>query len=217
MSSVQGTTAVITTYADDPQKVAAFWRLRKRLFVDKLGWDLRTTGELEVDEFDAPHTEYCIVSHLGSVVGGFRAIRTDYDYLAFCVFPQLATLRPYPRRRDMWEISRFGILADAQCHDLALLNYSLMFQFAKSRRAAGLVALADVVYERFLRTLGIRTRRYGPCQKIGVDASGRDLVCLVGEIPIAEQTPDRLSEILKLSNEMEVRDGVVRGSEAIPA
>jgi acyl homoserine lactone synthase len=217
MGVAQSFSAFMGTYADNPDKVAAFWRLRKILFVDKLGWDLRTSGQLEVDEFDRPDTEYCVVSSKEGIMAGFRAIRTDHDYLASRIFPQLATQKPYPHDRNKWEISRFGVLCDANTHDVALLNYSLMFRFARRRHAVGLVALADLHYERYLRTIGIRTRRYGPSQKIGVDAYGRDLVCVAGEIPIAEQPYEKISKLIDLSADVEISDAAFQRSAAISA
>lgn len=210
MSLARRTRVVVSTYLQNPQKVAAFGQLRKRLFVDKLGWKLSTRADVEWDEFDGGDAEYCVVSYKDTIVGGFRAIRTDRDYLAASVFPQLASLRAYPRQRDKWEISRFGILADEGSHELALLNYSLMFRFARTRGATALVALADLLYERYLRTLGIRTRRFGPPKSIGIDTRGRELVCVAGEIPLTEQPPERLAALLDLSSDVEIDDAVSR-------
>lgn len=200
-----------------PEIIAAFARFRKELFVDRFGWQLPTRDGREEDQFDTAHAEYAVMACGERVIGGFRAIRTDHDYLGRNIFPQLASLRSYPHRDDVWEISRFGVLPDAGSRELALLNYSLMFRFAIKRGASALVAIADPVYERYLRTLGIRTRRYGAPQKIGVDRRGRDLFCVAGEIPIAEQAPERLASLLQLTSHLEIHDAVVQRPQAIPA
>jgi N-acyl-L-homoserine lactone synthetase len=200
-----------------PEIIAAFSRFRKELFVDKFGWQLPTMDGSEQDEFDTPNAEYAVMIGDDRVVGGFRAIRTDHEYLGRKIFPQLASMRLYPRRKDIWEISRFGVLADAGSPDLALINYSLMFRFASRRQASALVAIADPVYERYLRTMGIRTRRYGPPQRIGFDRRGRELCCVAGEIPIADQAPERLADLLQLTAHLEIDDAVVQGPQAISA
>jgi N-acyl-L-homoserine lactone synthetase len=215
--ATRGIQVTIARHADEPRIIAAFSAFRKKLFVDKFGWDLPAPGDHEQDEFDRPSTEYCIMSSGGRIVGGLRAIRTDYEYLACKIFPQLASLRDYPRRHDVWEISRFGVLSDAHGHELARVNYGLMFRFAKARHATALVALADLAYERYLRTLGIRTRRYGPPKKIGSDRAGRDLICVAGEIPMADQAPERIADLLDLTAHLEINDALAIRPEAIPA
>lgn len=210
--------AVFCRGGDDPAIVVDLQRLRKRLFVDHLGWDLRTRDDLEVDDFDAPDSCYCALYQDEILVGGFRAIRTDRAYLAQTVFPQLASVREYPRRRDVWEISRFGLLPEHACEELSRLNYGLMFRFAHERQAAALVAIADLVYERYLRAIGIRTRRYGPPQVIGIDAFGRELMCVAGEIPLRDQRGLRMDALMSFANSIEVYDAtLVRRSTAISA
>jgi len=121
--------ALITTEELDPADVQAMFRLRKRLFVDQCGWMLSTVGDLERDQFDAWYTEHCLLFCGPDLVGGFRAIRTDYPYLTQSIFPQLA-VRRFPNRRDVWEISRFGVLPVAAEARSTRLNYALMFRFA---------------------------------------------------------------------------------------
>jgi acyl homoserine lactone synthase len=210
--------AVFCRADDDPTVVTELQRLRKTLFVDHLGWELPTRGDLEIDDFDGPSASYCALYQDEILVGGFRAIRTDHPYLAQSVFPHLASVRDYPRRRDVWEISRFGLLPDHTCEELARLNYGLMFHFAQERQASALVAIADLVHERYLRAIGVRTRRYGPPQVIGTDAFGRDLLCVAGEIPLGDQHGFRMSALLSTANAIEVYDAtLVRRSAAISA
>jgi len=218
MSEVKrGVRVTIARRADDPEIIAAFSSFRKKLFVEKFGWELPTKGDREQDEFDVASTEYCVMARGRQIVGGFRAVRTDRPYLASALFPQLATLRDYPRRPDIWEISRFGVLSDDRGHALALANYGLMFRFARSRRATALVALADLAYERYLRILGIRTRRYGPPPMVGRDREGRDLICVAGEIPLADQKAERIAKLIDLTSHLEINDALVLGPEAISA
>ena len=210
--------AVICRPLDCPATVEELQRFRKQLFVDELGWDLRVCGERETDEFDTERTVHCAIYLDGALVGGFRAVRTSEQYLACKIFPQLATVRDYPRQADVWEISRFGILPGNHCQLLAKLNYALMFHFGRSRAARALVAIADLTYERYLRTLGIKTRRYGHPQVIGTDRFGRDLVAVAGEIPLHGQASPRLSTLIKLAEELEITDAtLVQGPTAVSA
>ena len=209
--------AVITTEELNPPEVQAMFRLRKRLFVDHCGWMLSTIGEVERDQFDAWYTEHCLLFCGSELVGGFRAIRTDYPYLTQSIFPQLA-VRHFPNRRNVWEISRFGVLPAAAEARSTRLNYALMFRFAELRGAEALVAMADLGYERFLQRMAISTRRFGPPQIIGIDSRGRSLTAVAGEIPIDETANPGLCKFLQLGRQLEIHDAThVLGRSSIPA
>lgn len=189
----------------DAERVRAVQRLRKTIFVDGCGWRLLTIGDREADEFDADDTVHGVLSLDGAPCATLRAIRTDRPYLSRSVFPHLAVMSPYPQRRDAWEISRFGIVA-GHGPDIAAINYALMFHFALGVGASSLVATAEPIYERYLRRVGIRTRRYGPLLPIGTAVDGRVLQAVAGEIPISQQRPDALSALARLLHSVEISD-----------
>ena len=198
-----------------------FGAFRKRLFIDNLGWRLSAENDVELDEFDTDRAEYGLIYAGGSIVAGFRAIQTTYPYLAATHFPDLAKLRKFPVRQDYYEISRFGILAATQQLNLGLLNYALMFEFARRRNAAALIAIADLAHERLLRAIGIRTRRYGPPGIVGKDNAGEDIIAVAGEIPLSEQSTHLSSRLISLlENQVELKDethifgrhGLLKGS-----
>lgn len=180
----------------EPGKLAAWFKLRKTLFVDLRGWQLDVTDEAERDAFDTPSATHVLLYRDDELIGGFRATRTDQPYLSRSVFPHLALTRPFPQRHDCWEISRFGILPVERQLEAARVNYALMFEFARRRRSHSLVAVADLPYERFLRTLGIATRRYGPPQTVGTDRDGCAIVAVAGEIALADQHGSRFITLM---------------------
>ena len=209
--------ALITKEEYHPTHVRGMLRLRKRLFVDQCGWKLTTAGDVERDQFDAWYTEHCLLFCDQELVGGFRAIRTDYPYLTQSVFPQLA-VRRFPNRRNVWEISRFGVLPVAAEARAGRLNYALMFRFAELRHAESLIAMADLSYERFLQRMDIRTRRFGPPQVIGADVDGQPLTAVAGEIPISEADNPGLRKFFDLGRQLEISDAThVLGRSSIPA
>lgn len=197
------------------------FRFRKRLFVDIEKWDLPTDGPFEIDQFDHEMAKYIVIFHCDKLVGGFRAIRTTDPYLASAVFPDLAQTIPYPKKHDAWEISRFGVIPRDNPRDrivAAKFNYSMMFRFANMYRATSLVAIADLQYERFLRKLGVRSRRFGPPQVVGKTTDGKCLELVAGEIPITDQSGPRFDQIVNLSAQMEINDETtILGREAISA
>jgi N-acyl-L-homoserine lactone synthetase len=86
-------------------------RLRKRIFKDRMGWDVTITeGGLEVDQFDLPETVYLLaLDDAGHVIGSWRLLPTDGPTMIRDVWPQFLTSVPMPRTIHAWETSRFGI------------------------------------------------------------------------------------------------------------
>lgn len=189
--------------ASCPETVAAIQMLRRRLFVDRLGWTLKLDGEREVDQFDTADAVHCGVYRGPDLIGCFRAIPTERPYLANTVFPELAIERAYPKRRDVWEISRLGYLSDGDPETGGRVVYAVMLGFAQLVRATALVALVDLCHERLLKRLGIRTRRYGPPQPIGFDRFGRTLRAVAGEIPMHDQAAG-FRELVSLLSQVEI-------------
>lgn len=201
--------AILCTKDQNPALVDDLQQFRKRLFVDRLGWRLSIKDDREFDEFDTDAAIHCAIFQDNQLIGGFRAIQTVHPYLAETVFPHLATLRAFPRRRDIWEISRFGVYSNKQRLESARINYSAMLRFAQDRSASALVAVVDLAHERLLSVVGIRTRRYGPPRLIGTDLSGRPIEVVAGEIPLAEQRGERFQTLLELAQQVEVNDETV--------
>lgn len=84
---------------------------RKRVFVDRLGWQLRAPGSwLEVDEFDNEYTVYLIACsdnddrHLASV----RLLPTTRPHMLNTIFSELCEGGPVIGP-NVWESSRFTI------------------------------------------------------------------------------------------------------------
>lgn len=199
--------ALLTTGGLRPAIQEQFGVFRKALFVDRLGWSLKHNAGVELDEFDNDNAIYAIIYESEGIVAGFRAIKTTSPYLVKTHFGHLGCIRSFPARSDYYEISRFGILAAERRLALGLLNYALMFEFARQRNASALVAMSDLTHERLLRVIGIRTRRYGPPATVGMDAWGRPILAVAGDIPLADQSPElthRLSTLCQ--TELEIID-----------
>jgi N-acyl-L-homoserine lactone synthetase len=80
-------------------------RDRKRIFIDRLGWDVPVHGDEERDEFDDADATYLIVEddwrgHLGSV----RLLSTERPHLLDTIFPSLC--EDVPTGPDIREVSR---------------------------------------------------------------------------------------------------------------
>lgn len=209
--------ATFCTEEQNPDVVDQLFCLRKVLFVDTLNWELLVHDGRERDQFDTQATVHCGLFRNGNLVAGFRGMRTDQPYLAEAVFPQLAAFRPYPKRHDIWEISRLGMLPAEKGVTTGRILYSLMFYFAHRFSAKSLVALGEVKQERLLTQLGIKTRRYGPPQDLYVGIKEK-ISIVAGETPVGIQSGHRFEALLKLLDNVEIKDEtLVLGSERLSA
>jgi N-acyl-L-homoserine lactone synthetase len=201
-----------------PAAVEAQQGFRKRLFVDELGWMLQHRDGIERDEFDTDSAVYCSLFLNREIVGCWRAIRGNEDYLGRKHFPQLAVLRPYPTDPDFWEITRLGAL-ERPDHLLAVRYvYALLFYFARTRRATAVGGVMTPAHHRFAVMLGIRGRDYCEPQIVGRDARGQPIEVLFGEARMADQFGPRFEALCASVNELELKDeALVLGRRSIPA
>jgi acyl-homoserine lactone synthase len=95
------------------EALAQMHRDRKRVFVDKLGWDVPVVdAEYEIDQFDGDSAVYLLgLDGEGRHTGSLRLLPTTGPHLLSEVFPHLCE-RGVPRGPDIWEISRLCTAPD---------------------------------------------------------------------------------------------------------
>lgn len=196
--------AVFFTLASNPALSHAVFRFRTELFVDHLGWSLPMHNGIERDQFDTANAIYCALLEDNAVIGCFRAVSCDKTYLSRSIFPHLATTKQYPTSSEALEISRFGVAEEHQLAGLTL--YSLMFRLALPRNVNALVAIVELSHERLLGKIGLKTIRYGDVHIVGFSNDGGWILAVAGEIPLSPESQPRLSEILQLTQQMDIVD-----------
>ena len=87
-------------YRDAPQ--------RKAVFVDRLGWDLAVTGDLEIDTYGGLETLYLLSMEKGRLLSSARLLPTTRSHLMSEHFAHLCS-HGVPRGPRIWEASRFCI------------------------------------------------------------------------------------------------------------
>ncbi|WP_308446983.1 acyl-homoserine-lactone synthase [Chitinimonas prasina] len=140
---------------------------RYRVFVEELGWPLKTEHGLERDAFDRDDTVYVVArNNEERVCGCGRLLPTTRPYLLSEVFPHLMGGIPLPHASDVWELSRFAIsspsnaglsVADAWRNTCALM--ADIVRVAASHGAKRLIAFSVVGNERLLRRMGVDVHR----------------------------------------------------------
>lgn len=153
-----------------------FLALRKRVFVDELGWDIPHNAEVEMDQYDTPLAHYSLVVKDGRIVGGARAMATtavwgEHTYMLRDAYVgKLKYIPPHVMSVEIasprvWECTRLvmdteALTATERTECLALITDGLV-DMARDGGAEELISLSPLHLMRLLRTLG-----YG-CERIG--------------------------------------------------
>ena len=145
---------------------------RHKVFVETLGWDLKTRNGEELDQFDRPDTLYVVSQNdAGQVNGCARLLPTSGPYLLGEVFPELMNGLPVPCSADVWELSRFATVDfnNPMTSPLSQFSSSIAAQLlhesiacAAAHGAKRLITVSPIGIERLLRRTGVHAHRAGP-------------------------------------------------------
>ncbi|GEC53067.1 N-acyl-L-homoserine lactone synthetase [Bradyrhizobium japonicum] len=155
------------SYGELSDTLVEMHRLRHRVFKLRMAWEVETSSDMEIDEFDALHPDYLIqVDESGQVHGSVRLLPTLGPTMLRDTFPALLEGRPAPSTPLVWESSRFAtdVPNDAPkgACGIALATYELfagMVEFGLSRQLTDILTVTDVRMERILRRSGWPLRR----------------------------------------------------------
>lgn len=156
----------------------AFWdylRLRKKFFVDELGWDIPHNADLEMDQYDNPETWYSLVLRGNEVLGGARVIPTttvwgECTYMVRDAFNgRLAGIPREVMPTDsvsprLWECSRLVIADHLDRHEKSRALDEIvagLIEVASENGASELMTLSTLAVLRALRGLGFDVHRMG--------------------------------------------------------
>lgn len=97
-------------YGEFIDELAAMYRLRFRIFKERLGWDVQVSADMEVDELDACHPVYLLErGDDGRIQGCVRLLPTTGPTMLRDTFPALLDGEAAPKSDTIWESSRFGL------------------------------------------------------------------------------------------------------------
>lgn len=150
---------------------------RRQVFIERLGWQLKSFDGLELDQFDRQDTLYVIARDEGNAITGCaRLLPTTTPYLLGEVFPQLFNGLPPPCSPDVWELSRFAAVDLNASHSTGLEQFSASvaanllresIDCAKRHGAKRIVSVSPVGVERLIRKIGFHAHRAGPPMVVG--------------------------------------------------
>ncbi|SNT17067.1 acyl-homoserine-lactone synthase [Tropicimonas sediminicola] len=153
-----------------------FLRIRKRLFVDTLNWDIPHNDDVEMDQYDNPLAHYSLVIRDGEVIGGARTTPVLAHWGPHTSMFQDALngrLKDIPAdlleadfdAASSWECTRLSIAETVttakdrtECLDLIVDGLA---RTAQAHGATTLVSLSPPPLLRALRRLGHDVTRIG--------------------------------------------------------
>jgi N-acyl-L-homoserine lactone synthetase len=162
-------------YGDFADAIAEMHRMRYRVFKERLGWDVRVEGDMEIDQYDAMDPVYLLQRALdGKLQGCVRLLPSNGPNMLRDTFSSLLDGNPCPSDPWIWESSRFALelspTLSRSDSGLATATYELfvgMIEFGLSRSLREIVTVTDVRIERILKRANWPLKRLGNTITIG--------------------------------------------------
>lgn len=90
--------------------LAAQFRLRHNVFIERVSYDVPTWQGMEFDQFDTPATQYFVWRDADGVARGVaRLAPTTLNYMLEEIWPDKITKIDMPKSGRVWEGTRFGV------------------------------------------------------------------------------------------------------------
>jgi len=163
------------------EELREYFKLRKRIFCDKLNWVKPRADGLEVDRFDNLFNVYIlsIDDKSGELAGGVRLMPTTGPTLMHTVWADMLPHKDDFRSPNIWEATRFCVDEEVSSRKANLLNratLSLSIGVADFGNANGISHVIGVCEHYFFNMSGA----YGPKAEIlstKIDENGLKISC----------------------------------------
>lgn len=176
---------IVTNLDKEPRApdFQSMFRLRHRVFKERLDWDVRTQNGMEIDSFDDLDPVYLMAFDQSErLVGTWRMLPTTGPYMLKDVFPVLLDDVPPPCHPQTWEGSRFAVDCEYMGKDsLAALSrvtseiFCAVVEFCIAHKCDEVVTVYDARIGRLLPRLGCHPTWQSRKMRIGktVTMAGR--------------------------------------------
>jgi N-acyl-L-homoserine lactone synthetase len=176
-------------------------RLRRRVFRDRLEWEVSVSDGLEVDRYDALSPTYLLGIDGQDVVGCVRLLPTTGRNMLADTFPDLLDGRAAPTSTRIWESSRFcvdtkNVEATAQngLREATFLLFAAMIEWGQQHDLQAIATVTDLRMERILRRAGWGLDRLGEPRQIGSTKAVAGLLPVTDDALGAIRTAGKISK-----------------------
>jgi len=179
-------------HSDHLDLIKDMHRLRRRVFKDRLDWEVSVAGDMEVDPYDALGPTYLIgITPADQVVACVRLLPTTGAYMLANTFPALLGGIAPPRDLALFESSRFCIDTEGAAEigekGLRLATFVLfaaVLEWGLARELRGIATVTDLRMERILKRAGWILERYAAPLAIG------NTQAVAGRLPVTASALD---------------------------
>jgi acyl homoserine lactone synthase len=187
------------------------YRLRARVFSDRLGWEVEVVDGREIDAFDALQPTYVLaLSDQYDVLGCARLLPASGPTMVHEVFPSLLPeegLRAHP---GMIESSRFCVDTTTAggggggggiAHEATLTMFTAIIEWCLVNGYTEIVTVTDIRFERILARVGWPLSRLTEPRRIGVTLAVAGILRADHNSFLALRPPDYRSQISPSGNQ----------------
>ena len=175
-------------------------RLRRRVFQDRLEWDVAVSDGLEVDQYDALSPTYLLGVDQQDVVGCVRLLPTTGRNMLADTFPILLDGRAAPTSIKIWESSRFCVdtknveaTAENGLREATFLLFAAMIEWGQQHDLQAIATVTHLRMERILRRAGWGLERLGEPRQIGTTKA------VAGLLPVTDDALGAIRAAGKIS------------------
>ena len=184
------------SYEGNHSLLSEMFRLRYRVFRERLEWEVHTNDGEERDEFDELGPTYFLARDIsGHLAGAWRILPTAGPNMLRDTFPQLLGGRPVPVSDLVWEASRFAVdCREGRCNSLAAISSvtnELFCGLVEHCIATGIrqiVTVYDIRIARLLPRIGCHPNWKTKPQRVG------KTLALAGEFETSQTVLDELRD-----------------------
>ena len=153
------------------REMVKMYQLRKKVFIDTLGWELDPQNGMEIDQFDTEDAHYIIdLLPTGEVSACVRLLPTQKPYLLKDVFPFLVEDGEVACSEHIWEATRFCADPESTTKEMTSILLAAMHELAFHLNISHYVSVIDIRVERIIKLSGWLPKRLG---SVHTNASGK--------------------------------------------
>lgn len=182
---LQSTVERLLSADSNPTRLRGAFEIRKRLFVDEMGWGLDVFDDIETDVYDGPAARYIVVSdNHGRILGTTRLIPTNTTHInghSYMIkdaslgrisgMPQDLMENP-PSSPSIWEATRFAVDTSLEVEDrnnVLKMVCDGATSCAKSSGVSEILGLMSPFFLRWLPRHGYTVEKASETVRIGGD------------------------------------------------
>lgn len=137
--------------------LASQFRLRHRVFIERVDYKVPTWKGMEFDQFDTPATQYFVWrDDEGEVRGVARLAPTSLDYMLEKIWPEKIVNIDLPHSDKVWEATRFGVDSDLPAKVRNTIVKELICAFLEFGTMHGIESILGLTYVTLIRNIFLR-------------------------------------------------------------